>query len=200
MARKKHKAKKKLLVFTAPSGAGKTTVVQHLLDEYRDALGFSVSATTRKKRKYERGGKDYYFISKEEFKKSIDKNEFVEWEEVYENQFYGTLKSEVERLWKKGKAVVFDIDVKGALNIKKNYGEDSLVVFISPPSLEILIERLKNRGTESEKSLKKRIARVKKEMDYKDKFDIVLINDFLPETFRKAEQIVEDFLGIDEEE
>ncbi len=200
MARKKHKAKKKLLVFTAPSGAGKTTVVQHLLDEYRDALGFSVSATTRKKRKYERGGKDYYFISKEEFKKSIDKNEFVEWEEVYEDQFYGTLKSEVERLWKKGKAVVFDIDVKGALNIKKNYGEDSLVVFISPPSLEILIERLKNRGTESEKSLKKRIARVKKEMDYKDKFDIVLINDFLPETFRKAEQIVEDFLGIDEEE
>ena len=200
MARKKHKAKKKLLVFTAPSGAGKTTVVQHLLDEYRDALGFSVSATTRKKRKYERGGKDYYFISKEEFKKSIDKNEFVEWEEVYEDQFYGTLKSEVERLWKKGKAVVFDIDVKGALNIKKNYGEDSLVVFISPPSLEILIERLKNRGTESEKSLKKRIARVKKEMDYKDKFDIVLINDFLPETFRKAEQIVEDFLDIDEEE
>ena len=200
MARKKHKAKKKLLVFTAPSGAGKTTVVQHLLDEYRDALGFSVSATTRKKRKYERGGKDYYFISKEEFKKSIDKNEFVEWEEVYEDQFYGTLKSEVERLWKKGKAVVFDIDVKGALNIKKNYGEDSLVVFISPPSLEILIERLENRGTESEKSLKKRIARVKKEMEYKDKFDIVLINDFLPETFRKAEQIVEDFLGIDEEE
>ena len=200
MARKKHKAKKKLLVFTAPSGAGKTTVVQHLLDEYRDALGFSVSATTRKKRKYERGGKDYYFISKEEFKKSIDKNEFVEWEEVYKDQFYGTLKSEVERLWKKGKAVVFDIDVKGALNIKKNYGEDSLVVFISPPSLEILIERLKNRGTESEKSLKKRIARVKKEMEYKDKFDIVLINDFLPETFRNAEKIVEDFLGIYEEE
>ncbi len=198
--KKTHKARKKILVFTAPSGAGKTTVVRHLLDEYRDALGFSVSATTRKKRKHERGGRDYYFISEEEFKKSIENDEFVEWEEVYENQFYGTLKSEVERLWKKGKIVVFDIDVKGAWNIKKTYGDDSLVVFISPPSLEILIERLKNRGTESEKSLKKRIARVKKEMEYKDKFDIVLVNDFLPETFRNAEKIVEDLLGGDEEE
>jgi len=199
-SRKKIKKANKLLVFTAPSGAGKTTVVRHLLDEYRDLLGFSVSATTRKKRKYERGGKDYYFISKEEFKKNIDNDEFVEWQEVYEDQYYGTLKSEVERLWKKGKTVVFDIDVKGALNIKKNYGDDCLVVFISPPSLKILIERLENRGTESQKSLKKRISRVKKEMEYKDKFDMILINDFLPETFRKAEQIVENFIGTDEEE
>ena len=208
MKNKKHNKKttpkrtnsKKVLVFTAPSGAGKTTVVHHLLDEYSDNLGFSVSATTREKRKHERGGKDYYFIDKANFLKSIENGDFVEWQEVYEGQFYGTLKSELERLWKKGKTVVFDIDVKGAENIKKHFGKDALVVFISPPSLEILIERLKKRGTESEKTLKKRIDRVKKEMEYLDKFDIVLINDFLPETFRKAEQIVEEFLGLNEEE
>ncbi len=200
MKKKKHKRKNKMLVFTAPSGAGKTTVVQHLLDEYRDILGFSVSATTRKKRKHERGGKDYYFISEEEFKKNIENNEFLEWQEVYNNQFYGTLKSEVERIWKKGKIMVFDIDVKGALNIKKIYGKDCFVVFIAPPSIDVLIERLKNRGTESEESLKKRIERVRNEMEFKDKFDMVLVNDFLPETFRKAEQIVERFLEIDEEE
>lgn len=187
---------KKTFVFTAPSGAGKTTVVRHLLEEYPDTLGFSVSATTRKKRKHERGGKDYYFISKEDFKKSIKNGDFIEWEEVYEDQYYGTLNSEVERLWKKGKTVVFDIDVKGARSIKKYYGDSCLAVFIAPPSLEVLLKRLKGRGTETKKSLKKRIARVKREMEYKDTFDKVLINDFLPETFRNAEKMVEDFLKI----
>ncbi|HHH52712.1 MAG TPA: guanylate kinase, partial [Bacteroidetes bacterium] len=187
--------KNKVLVFTAPSGAGKTTVVHHLLDEYRDRLGFSVSATTRQKRKHERGGKDYYFIDKDTFLKSIENNDFVEWQEVYKDQFYGTLKSELERLWKKGKTVVFDIDVKGAENIKKYFGEDALVVFIAPPSIETLIDRLKDRGTESESSLKKRIDRIKKELEYEDKFDKVLVNKFLPETYREAERIVEEFLG-----
>lgn len=194
------KDKIKTMLFTAPSGAGKTTVVQHLLEEYPDILGFSVSVTTRKKRKYERGGKDYYFLSEKDFRKKIENGEFVEWQEVYENQFYGTLHSEIERLWKKGKVVVFDIDVKGAQNIKKFYGEDCLAVFIAPPSLEVLIERLEKRGTETEKSLKKRIARVKEEMKYRDTFDTVLVNDFLPKTFRNAESIVEDFLGLNEEE
>lgn len=191
---------KKTFVFTAPSGAGKTTVVRHLLEEYPYILGFSVSATTRKKRKHERGGKDYYFISKEDFKKSIKNSDFIEWEEVYEDQYYGTLNSEVERLWKKGKTVVFDIDVKGARSIKKYYGDSCLAVFIAPPSLEVLVNRLKNRGTETKKSLKKRIARVKKEMEYRDTFDKVLINDFLPETFRNAEQMVEDFLSLSHNE
>jgi len=200
MKRKVQKDKMKTMLFTAPSGAGKTTVVQHLLEEYPDTLGFSVSATTRKKRKYERGGKDYYFLSEKDFREKIAAGEFVEWEEVYENQFYGTLNSEIERLWKKGKVVVFDIDVKGAQNIKKYYGDDCLAVFIAPPSIEVLIERLENRGTETEKSLKKRIARVKKEMEFKDSFDTVLVNDFLPKTFRSAEKIVEDFLAINEEE
>lgn len=187
---------KKTFVFTAPSGAGKTTVVRHLLEEYPDTLGFSVSATTREKRKHERGGRDYYFISKEDFKKSIKKGDFIEWEEVYKDQYYGTLNSEVERLWKKGKTVVFDIDVKGARSIKNYYGDSCLAVFISPPSVEVLVKRLKNRGTETKKSLKKRIARVKKEMEYKDTFDKVLVNDFLPETFRNAEKMVEDFMEI----
>lgn len=190
----------KTMLFTAPSGAGKTTVVQHLLEEYPEVLGFSVSATTREKRINERGGKDYYFLSLVDFKKKIDNKEFVEWEEVYENQFYGTLKSEIERLWKKGKVVVFDIDVKGARNIKDFYGDDCLAVFIAPPSLDVLMDRLKKRGTESEKSYNKRVARVKKEMEYRDTFDIVLVNDFLPITFRTAEKIVDDFLGINEEE
>ncbi len=201
MRRRKNKKKQiKTMLFTAPSGAGKTTVVRHLLEEYPDILGFSVSATTREKRPNERGGKDYYFLSKEDFKKKIKADEFVEWEEVYKDQFYGTLKSEIERLWKKGKVVVFDIDVKGARNIKDFYGDNCLAVFIAPPSFEVLEQRLKKRGTESQISFKKRIARVKKEMEYRDTFDKVLINDFLPETFREAEKIVENFLFLNEEE
>ncbi len=185
--------KGKAFVFTAPSGAGKTTVVRHLLDEYPDELGFSVSATTRKRRKNERGGKDYYFLTPEQFKTKIENDEFVEWEEVYKDQFYGTLKSEVERIWKKGKSVVFDIDVKGAQSIKNFYKEDCLAVFIAPPTIDVLIDRLKKRGTESKETLRKRIARVKKEMEYQNSFDKVLVNEFLPETFREVEEMVEDF-------
>ncbi len=185
--------KGKMFVFTAPSGAGKTTVVRHLLKKF-DHLGFSISATTRDKRKGEKDGKDYYFLSVEEFKARRRSRKFVEWEEVYEDQYYGTLKSEVERLWADKKHIVFDIDVKGARAIKKKYGDQCLAVFICPPGVETLIERLTNRNTESEKSLKKRISRVKREMKFQNKFDKVLINDLLEVTLEEAEIIVEDFI------
>jgi len=186
----------KLIAITAPSGAGKTTIVRHLLATY-DELAFSVSATNRKKRDHEIDGKDYYFLSTREFKKRIKNGDFLEWEEVYENQFYGTLKSEIERIWEDGKNIVFDIEVKGATNIKKMYpGEQSMVVFISPPSLETLIKRLKNRKTESAQSFKKRVARVKEEMTYENNFDKILVNDVLEIALKEAELMIEDFLGL----
>lgn len=184
---------RKLLVFTAPSGAGKTTIVRHLI-KTSDDLAFSVSATTRKKRKHEEHGKDYYFLSKKEFKEKIAAGDFLEWEEVYEDQFYGTLKSEVERIWEMEKCVIFDIEVKGATNIKKAFEDESLIVFVKPPSPKILFERLRNRKTETEKSLKKRIARAKEELNYENKFDLVLVNDILEDTLRAAEEILHNYL------
>ena len=184
---------RKLIAVTAPSGAGKTTIVRHLLSTY-DNLDFSVSATTREKRKKEVSGKDYYFIGLEKFKHKIEEGAFIEWEEVYENQFYGTLKSEVDRLWALDKDIIFDIDVKGAVNIKKMYPE-SLCIFVKPPSFEILAQRLKDRNTETAKSLAKRIARVKKEMTYENKFDVVLVNDVLDVALKEAESIVENFVN-----
>lgn len=190
----------KLIAITAPSGAGKTTIVRHLLATY-DELAFSVSATNRKKRDHETDGKDYYFLSTREFKKRIKNGDFLEWEEVYKNQFYGTLKSEVERIWEDGKNIVFDIEVKGATNIKKMYPDDqSMVIFIRPPSLEILIERLKNRKTESAQSLKKRIARVKEEMTYENNFDEILVNDILEVALKEAELMIEEYLDIEVDE
>lgn len=186
--------KGKMLVFTAPSGAGKTTVVKHLLRKFK-FLGFSISATTRKKRPKEKEAKDYYYLSVEEFKSRRRKRKFVEWEEVYENQFYGTLKSEVDRLWKEEKHIVFDIDVKGAKSLKKKYGARCLAVFITPPNLATLIERLSNRNTETPASLKKRISKVKRELKYQNSFDKVLVNDLLEVTLEEAEFIVEDFIN-----
>lgn len=183
----------KMIVVTAPSGAGKTTIVTHLLKKYKN-LGFSISATTRKKRKGEKEGKDYYFMSVEEFKSQRRKRAFVEWEEVYEDQFYGTLKSEVNRLWEEEKHIIFDIDVKGAKAIKKKYGDQCMAIFISPPSLQVLIERLRNRNTETEKSLKKRIAKVKREMKFQNKFDKILVNDLLEVALEEAEIMIEDFV------
>ncbi len=183
----------KLIVITAPSGAGKTTIVQRLLDKF-DQLAFSISATTREKRPYEKNGVDYYFISREEFKKRIENGDFAEWEEVYENQFYGTLKSEIDRIWALGKDIIFDIEVKGAQNIKKAYGDQAIVIFIKPPSFEVLVERLKSRKTENEKSLNKRIARAKKELEYEDKFDQVVINDDLASAIKETEKLVNSFL------
>jgi guanylate kinase len=183
----------KMLVFTAPSGAGKTTVVRHLLQTY-DQLDFSVSATTRKMRKNEKEGNDYYFLSESVFKQKIEQNAFVEWEEVYHGQYYGTLKSEVSRLWKEGKQIVFDVDVHGATRIKDLYGDACLAVFIKPPSLQILIERLKNRKSETEATLRKRITRIKKELTYEHSFDKILINDVLEVALKEAELIVEEFI------
>jgi guanylate kinase len=185
---------KKMIVFTAPSGSGKTTVVRHLL-KIIDILAFSVSATTRARRPHERHGRDYYFLSPQTFKNWMSDDVFVEWEEVYEDQYYGTLKFEIERLWDLGKQVIFDIDVKGAVNLKKLYPEHTTVVFIKVPTMEMLIERLKARKTESEASLNKRIKRIKKELTYEDKFDHVLINDVLEVTLSEAEVIVNELLS-----
>jgi guanylate kinase len=184
----------KLIIFTAPSGAGKTTIVKHLL-KVRNDLAFSISACTRTQRYGEVNGLDYYFLSIAEFKRKVSEGEFVEYEEVYENQFYGTLKSEVERLLNLGKNVIFDIDVRGAVNIKKYYGDKALTIFVAPPSPEILFERLKARKTEDEESLRKRIARAREELTYERKFDITLINNVLETALNEAENIVSTFLS-----
>ena len=183
----------KLIVVTAPSGAGKTTIVKHLLKTY-DFFDFSVSATTRSKRKNEKEGKDYYFITPEEFKTLIKQRAFLEYEEVYEDQFYGTLKSEVDRIWATGKHIIFDIDVKGAVNLKKIYKDRCHTIFIKPPSLKVIIDRLTNRGTESDASLKKRIRRIKRELKYEPKFDHVLVNDVLDTALKEAEILIETLL------
>ncbi len=186
----------KHLIFTAPSGAGKTTIVRHLLKEY-DRLDFSVSATTRKKRAHEVDGKDYYFLSLEDFKEKIKQNAFVEYEEVYENQFYGTLFSEVERIEKLNKHIVFDIDVRGAISLKKSFGNRVLAVFIRPPSFNVLKQRLIDRNTESEDALKKRIEKMQRELAYENKFDKILVNDLLEVALEEAELIAETFLDLE---
>lgn len=186
----------RIIIFTSPSGAGKTTLVRHLLSKYNDRLGFSVSATTRKRRDGEQEGVHYYFLSESEFLKHIREHAFIESEEVYPGLFYGTLKSEVERLHKVGKNLVLDIDVKGALNVKNLYQDKVLAVFVKPPSPEILVERLKQRGTESPEELKKRIERMNFELSHEDYFDAIIVNDALEDALREAERLVEGFLGI----
>ncbi len=183
----------KLILFTAPSGAGKTTIVRHLLKRF-EFLDFSVSATNRARRPHEVDGKDYYFLSTEEFQTRIEQGAFLEWEEVYDGQYYGTLFSEIERVWASGKHIVFDIEVKGATNIKKTYPDNSMAVFIKPPSPEILFERLRNRKTETEASLRKRIARATLELTYENNFDKILVNDILDVALKEAEDLVIDFI------
>ncbi len=183
----------KLLVFTAPSGSGKTTIVKHILNTFPNT-GFSVSATTRAKRPYEIDGKDYYFISVETFKQWISENAFAEWEEVYEGQFYGTLKTEIERLTALGHHVVFDVDVKGALSIKHLYPDESLTIFIKVPSMDVLEKRLHRRGNETEESLKKRLIKAREELTFEPQFDVVLVNDVLEQTLKEAAYIVQKFL------
>ncbi len=187
----------KLIIFAAPSGAGKTTIVRHLLKQFDD-LAFSISATTRKPRIHEKDGEHYYYLSPEKFRELTRENALLEWEEVYKDQYYGTLRSEVERLWAEGKHIIFDIDVKGALNIKKAYQERALSVFVKPPTLEILFERLTKRATETVKSLEKRKGRAKEELEFENLFDRVLVNDVLEKAKKEAEMLVRLF--IDEEE
>lgn len=183
----------KAIIFSAPSGSGKTTLVQFLLENNSD-LDFSVSASTRDKRgRTEQNGKDYHFLTPEEFKQKIDHDEFVEWEEVYEGNFYGTLKSEIQRIWKEGKNVIFDVDVKGGVSLKKYFGDKALSVFVKVPSTDVLLNRLKDRGTESEESLSRRLFKVKFEMGFEDKFDVILLNDHLEESKKKAQQLYDGF-------
>lgn len=184
----------KLIIFSAPSGAGKTTIVHHLLKQ-NPALVFSISATTREKRGDEVDGRDYYFISQSDFLHKIAQKEFVEFEEVYSGTFYGTLRAEIERIWSQGKHVIFDIDVEGGLHLKKKYGEKALAIFVEPPSLEVLIERLTGRGTDAPEKLAERIRKADKELQYADRFDVVLKNHDLSTACIEAEKLVDDFLA-----
>lgn len=193
IAFKHYKMQGKLIIFSAPSGAGKTTIVRHLLTKFPQ-LSFSISATTRELRGNEKHQNDYYFISKEEFLHKVAHQEFVEFEEVYNGTFYGTLRSEIERIWNEGKHVIFDIDVEGGLRLKRKYEDDALAIFVQPPSLDVLKERLTGRGTDSEEKLQERFAKAEKELQYADKFDVVLKNFDLDTACAEAEQLVGDFL------
>lgn len=185
----------KLVIFSAPSGSGKTTIVRHLL-QTNENLGFSISACTRDRRgRAEQNGKDYYFLTPDEFKHKIDADEFVEWEEVYVGAFYGTLKSEIQRVWDTGKHVLFDVDVQGGLKLKQYYGDRALSVFVKVPDEETLRQRLIGRGTETEDSLSKRLFKVHFEMSFQDRFDVILVNDDLEESYIKAQKLIDDFIN-----
>jgi len=184
----------KLIIFSAPSGAGKTTIVKHLLKKFPN-LSFSISATTRELRGTEQHENDYYFITKEDFLHRVARQEFVEFEEVYSGTFYGTLRSEIERIWNEGKHVIFDIDVEGGLRLKRKYEDDALAIFVQPPSLEVLKERLGGRGTESEEKLQERYTKAEKELKYADKFDVILKNYDLETACKEAEDLVQNFLN-----
>ena len=187
--------KGKLIVFSAPSGSGKTTIVRHLLQQDALNLEFSISATSRKKRGEEVDAKDYYFLSTEAFKEKIKGDEFLEWEEVYRDNFYGTLKTEVERIWKLGKHVIFDIDVSGGLRIKRKFPDETLAVFVKPPSIDELKIRLKKRKTESEDKINMRIAKASAELATAPLFDVVIENDDLNKALQEAETLVDRFVN-----
>lgn len=184
----------KVIIFCAPSGSGKTTIVKHLL-ENDSRLMFSVSACTRNRREGEVDGKDYYFLTKETFAEKIKNNEFLEYEEVYGGNFYGTLTAEIERIWALGKVVLFDVDVVGGLNIKNYYGDNALAVFVKPPDVATLEKRLRRRSTETEETLKMRVEKAVHELEYQSKFEVVLLNDDLSIALEKAESLVNSFLN-----
>lgn len=186
--------KGKCVIFSAPSGAGKTTIVHHLLQEL-PSLEFSVSACSREPRTGEIDGKDYYFLGIDCFKAKIEQEAFVEWEEVYTNNFYGTLKSELERIWSQGKTVIFDVDVVGGLNLKRFFGEQALAVFVQPPSFETLEHRLRYRSTESEEKIAMRLGKAKQELERAPEFDVILLNDDLNKACAEAKELVSKFIG-----
>lgn len=187
-------SQEKVFILSAPSGSGKTTVVRHLLEKFPE-LEFSVSATSRAPRGAEADGKDYYFLTPEEFARRVERDEFVEWEEVYPGSCYGTLRSEVRRIWDKGHAVVFDVDVKGGVSLKRLFGDKALAVFVMPPSVEELRRRLEGRGTDSPEAIAKRVAKAEEELTYAPQFDAVVVNDDLPTALREAETLVQGFLN-----
>jgi guanylate kinase len=184
----------KIIIITAPSGAGKTSITRHLLNRFSDKLAFSVSASTRKSRGNEKNGSDYYFMTDEDFTNKIQHGEFVEWEMVYEGKYYGTLKSELARIWNEGKIPVLDIDVKGAIHVQQQYPETTLSLFIEPPGVDELKRRLQSRGTESEESLNARVNKASYELSFKDYFDHIILNDNLEKAKIQAEDIVKAFL------
>lgn len=184
---------RKAVIFSAPSGSGKSTIVSHILKLHPE-LKFSVSAASRAPRGDEKNGVAYWFISADEFRKRIADNEFVEYEEVYPGSFYGTLKSEVERIWDSGDAIIFDVDVKGGVNLKKYFGDRALSVFIQAPSVEVLRQRLVGRATDSPEAIERRVAKAAEEMTYADKFDHIIVNDDLQKAYADAEKLVDDFL------
>ena len=183
----------KVIIVSAPSGAGKTSIVKHVL-QFLPELRFSTSATTRNMREGEINGKDYHFLSVDDFKKGIERDDFLEWEEVYRNQFYGTLKSEIQRIWDEGKTVIFDVDVKGGLNIKKFFGDNALAIFVEPPTIEELEKRLLKRGTETEESLRKRMEKAEYELSFAPKFDKVILNDNLDTAREEMRHTIREFL------
>jgi guanylate kinase len=186
----------KIIIITAPSGAGKTSITKHLLKTFPDKLAFSISAATRQKRDYEKDGVDYYFMSVDEFKEKIQHNSFVEWEMVYEGKYYGTLKSEIHRIWKEEKTPLLDIDVQGAVHVQQLHREQSLSVFIEPPSVDELKKRLSSRGTETAESLATRLNKATYELSFKDHFDKIIVNDNLEKACKEAEAIVRAFIGV----
>ena len=186
--------KGKAIIFSAPSGSGKTTIVKYLLS-INPSLEFSISATSRQKRGTETEGKDYYFLTSEDFENKISNNEFIEWEEVYKGNFYGTLKSEMQRIWDNGHHVIFDVDVIGGLNLKKYFGEHALSIFVKIPDLSTLEKRLRERATESEDKIRQRLEKADHEIRFADKFDIILENNNLEETLQRARSIVDSFIN-----
>jgi guanylate kinase len=185
----------KIIIITAPSGAGKTSITRYLLGKYPDKLAFSISAATRKPRGMEKDGVDYYFISGEEFTNKIQHGEFIEWEMVYEGKYYGTLKSELARIWNNGKFPVLDIDVKGAIHVQQQYPETTLSLFIEPPSVDELKRRLQSRGTESEESLNARVNKASYELSFKHSFNHIIVNDDLERAKKEAEDVVTAFFN-----
>jgi len=184
----------KVIIFSAPSGSGKSTIVNHILSKHQE-MEFSISAASRKPRGNEQNGVEYYFLTVEEFERYIAEDRFVEYEQVYAGNYYGTLKSEVERIWEKGQVIIFDVDVKGGVNLKSYFGEAALSIFIKAPSIEELRKRLILRGTDSEEAIEVRVAKAHEEMTYEDKFDKVIVNDVKEQALNEAEEIVSEFLA-----